>query len=191
MNEDIIAQKNALRMQIKAINKALPESDRMLQMQAIHRHLTCYKPFVKSKVAVFYWPIKNEVSTIELIEHYYSTKLILLPVIEGDTLVMRPYRGKEYMAIDNIFGIPEPIGDDFCDLDRIDFIVVPGLAFDLQGNRLGRGKGYYDRLLQNLQHACKIGVGYEHQLVDCIPTEIHDIRLNGICIPEGIFNIQD
>lgn len=73
-------------------------------------------------------------------------KQILLPVVTGDDLELRVYTGPGDLAT-GAYGIEEPTGALFTDYDAIDFIVVPGVAFDRNGNRLGRGKGYYDRLL--------------------------------------------
>lgn len=76
---------------------------------------------------------------------------------------------------------------DALQLDHARLIIVPGVAFDAFGNRLGRGKGYYDRLLSRLRShsldVVAIGVGYDHQLVDRVPTEPHDAFLDFVCTP--------
>ncbi len=81
------------------------------------------------------------------------------------------------------FGIREPI--ESCPeiaLNRLDFVLVPGIAFDLQGRRLGRGKGYYDRLLAEVRgKTC--GVAFDEQIVEQLPVEPHDIHVNCILTP--------
>jgi 5-formyltetrahydrofolate cyclo-ligase len=81
------------------------------------------------------------------------------------------------------FGIAEPTA--FCEafpLKRLDLVLAPGLAFDWHGHRLGRGKGFYDRLLSAVSgKTC--GVAYDQQMVDAVPIEPHDIRLNCIITP--------
>ena len=73
------------------------------------------------------------------------------------------------------FQIEEPTGDDTADIAEIELIIVPGIAYDRKGNRIGRGKGYYDRLLTATK-ATKIGVGYDFQFIDDeIPSEPHDV----------------
>ena len=81
------------------------------------------------------------------------------------------------------FGIREPI--ESCPelpLNRLDFVLVPGIAFDLQGRRLGRGKGYYDRLLAEVR-GTTCGVAFDEQIVEELPVEPHDIHVNCILTP--------
>ena len=76
----------------------------------------------------------------------------------------------------------EPQGKDFTELEKIDLAIIPGMAFDKEGNRLGRGKGYYDRLLQQLRDCTiyKIGICFDFQFLDHIPTEPHDIPVDEV-----------
>lgn len=81
------------------------------------------------------------------------------------------------------FGIREPKAN--CaeiSLNRLDLVLVPGVGFDLMGRRLGRGKGFYDRLLAQIS-GTKCGVGFDEQIVEAIPTESHDVHLNCILTP--------
>ena len=81
------------------------------------------------------------------------------------------------------FGIREPLGRcaRFA-LDRLELILVPGVAFDLRGGRLGRGKGYYDQLLVGL-HGTRCGVAFDEQIVAEVPMDAHDARMNCILTP--------
>jgi len=81
------------------------------------------------------------------------------------------------------FGITEPRGS--CPLispNRLDFAIVPGVAFTLEGRRIGRGKGHYDRLLASVG-GVKCGVAYDEQIVEAIPSEPHDVRMDWIVTP--------
>ena len=78
------------------------------------------------------------------------------------------------------FGIMEPVGQLVTDYDHIDLAVVPGMAFDACGHRLGRGKGYYDRLLPRLSHCYKIGICFDFQKVPSVPTEPTDIAMDEV-----------
>ena len=78
------------------------------------------------------------------------------------------------------FGILEPTGKLFTDYEKIDVVVVPGMAFDKEGHRLGRGKGYYDRFLAKIRNTYKIGLCFPWQLVDNVPTDEHDILMDEI-----------
>lgn len=82
------------------------------------------------------------------------------------------------------FNVPEPrTGCPAVALNQLDLILVPGVAFDLTGRRLGRGKGFYDRLLSQVHGVC-CGVLFEEQLVPQIPVEPHDVRLNCLVTPQ-------
>ncbi|MBQ7572207.1 MAG: 5-formyltetrahydrofolate cyclo-ligase [Bacteroidaceae bacterium] len=108
-------------------------------------------------------------------------KQLLLPVVVGDDLVLRPYRGDASLQ-EGAFHILEPVGDDF-PLERyadIGLVLVPGVAFDREGHRLGRGRGYYDRLLPRLPHAYRLGVCYPFQLLESVPHEPHDVAVEQV-----------
>ena len=76
------------------------------------------------------------------------------------------------------YGILEPTGNIFPSLENIDLVIVPGMAFNRQGDRLGRGKGYYDKILKEASAAWKIGVCFDFQLVEELPVEAHDVRMD-------------
>ena len=78
------------------------------------------------------------------------------------------------------YGIMEPEGPAFTAYDDIDLIIIPGVAFDVKHNRLGRGKGYYDRFLPLIPDTYKIGVCFPFQMTTSIPAEEHDIRMDEI-----------
>ena len=77
----------------------------------------------------------------------------------------------------------EPDGATYRDYAKVDLVLVPGVAFDLEGYRLGHGKAYYDRLLPRLIHARKVGVGFGFQLVESVPVEPHDEVLDAVVVP--------
>lgn len=95
--------------------------------------------------------------------------------------MLRLFTSEEEMKT-GAFGISEPTGLTFDKLDEIDLIIVPGMAFDKEGHRLGRGKGFYDRFLSqpNIMSTYKIGICLPHQLLEAIPTEAHDITMNEV-----------
>lgn len=85
-------------------------------------------------------------------------------------------------------GIKEPSGDcEEAPRKSIDFVIIPGRAFDKKGNRIGRGKGHYDRFLLTVPRAIKIGVCFHNQLFGSVPTEEHDIQLDYIVTNKGIY----
>ena len=107
-------------------------------------------------------------------------KTVLLPRVISDTeMEVRRYTGKEDLR-KGAFGIMEPTGTLFTDYERIDVAIVPGVAFDRDGHRLGRGKGYYDRFLSKVPLVYKIGVCFPSRLMDKVPADEYDILMDEI-----------
>ena len=102
--------------------------------------------FIASDTVLLYHSLGDEVQTHAFVEKWSASKKVLLPVVQGDILVLRHYTGKKCLQI-GAFGIEEPGGEDFTGYDEIQLGIIPGMSFDRKGNRLGRGKGYYDKLL--------------------------------------------
>ncbi|MBP5381431.1 MAG: 5-formyltetrahydrofolate cyclo-ligase [Bacteroidaceae bacterium] len=117
-----------------------------------------------------------------LIEGLKKGKQLLLPVVVGDHLVLKFYTGAASMQ-KGAFGILEPVGAEILRsaYDEIDLALVPGMAFDDGGHRLGRGRGYYDRLLPLLSKTYKLGVCFPFQCVEKLPLEAHDISMDEVC----------
>lgn len=134
--------------------------------------------FKRAHTILLYYSLKDEVQTHDFIDKWSNRKTILLPVVVTDNIELRIYTGKEYLA-EGAFHINEPIGQAYTNYDTIDLAIVPGVAFDENGNRLGRGKGYYDRLLPHIE-ATKIGICFPFQLLKRIPTEPFDKKMDKI-----------
>ena len=128
-----------------------------------------------------YWPLPDEVDIRPLIHWLVGQgKTVVLPKVTGDeTMELRRYSSQEDLA-EGAFHIMEPVGDAFTDYDDIDVVLVPGMAFDAAGHRLGRGKGYYDRFLAAHPHLYKIGICFPFQRVAEVPTEDYDVCMNEV-----------
>ena len=137
----------------------------------------------RAETILMYYSLPDEVNTHAYIDQLLTEgKKILLPeVIDGENMVIREYTGKHDLK-EGAFHIMEPIGSLFPEerYQELDLAIIPGMAFDQQGNRLGRGKGYYDRFLQKIPQVYKIGICFPFQLVDEIPTEETDIKMDAI-----------
>ena len=102
----------------------------------------------------------------------------MLPAVVSDTeMELRCYESKDDLQ-GGFFDIMEPVGRLFTDYPSIDVAVVPGMSFDLQNNRLGRGKGYYDRFLPLIPQAYKIGVCFDFPKVEKVPVDQYDIPVD-------------
>lgn len=129
---------------------------------------------------LLYHSLPDEIDTHELIGILHSLgKTILLPTVVRDELELHQYIDETALSVSSTFGIHESIGPLFTDYSKIDLAVIPGIAFTSTGNRLGRGKGYYDRLLPKLQCPL-IGIAFPFQMVEWLPCEEHDIRVTEV-----------
>ena len=135
--------------------------------------------FRQASCVALYHAIPGEVQTAGFIEKWFDKKSLFLPLVINDHLRLLPYKGNEHLT-PGVFGILEPTDIEATSPQSdIDLIIVPGVAFDRQLNRMGRGKGYYDRLLSTLQ-APKIGICFDFQLQDSVPVEPFDKRMDMI-----------
>lgn len=182
-------EKQILRKEIRRKKQSCPKEQLEAWSQAVCHLLEQTEAFQKARTVLLYYALPDEVDTASLIRKYAHSKQILLPVVCGDDLVVRRYQNENTLSAENPFGIPEPEGEDMnLNEIKIDLIVVPGMAFTADGCRLGRGKGYYDRLLSRpaLKEVPRMGICFPFQLLPELPVEAHDIRMHRVVtLPEG------
>lgn len=125
--------------------------------------------------------LPDEVPTQQLTDELVAQgKTVLLPKVVSDTdMELRLYTGRSDLR-EGAFGIMEPVGEEFSHYEQIDIGIIPGMAFDAAGHRLGRGKGYYDRFLSRVPCFYKIGLCFSWQLLDHVPSEEHDIIMDEV-----------
>lgn len=145
--------------------------------------------FQAAQTVLIYYPTRNEIDVLSLIKKYKRTKTFLFPVVKGRSMDACPYEGNEKMHRGK-YNIPEPTTAPYA--GKIDLTIVPGLAFDAKGNRLGRGGGYYDRFISATKsQSLLVGVGYDFQMVDSVPTNLFDKHMNYVVSPaKGIIKIK-
>ena len=171
------AKKKQLRKLVKVRIKALSAAEKENRATALLRAIWNYPLFASAQHVMLFWPLPDEINTIPLIEHAHAVgKNVFLPVVVGDDLVVKPYNPTTMQP--GAFGILEPQGNPVSPA-LLDVIIVPGVAFDASCNRMGRGKGFYDRLLANIS-VPTIGVCYAEQYYLNIPTEQHDVPLHHV-----------
>ena len=172
---------------MRELKRAVPPEEKLLRSEAIMHQVEQLPEFREARVVLLYWSMADEVQTHSFVERWYREKTLLLPCVQGDDLLLRQYTGPDCMVSGEQFGIGEPAGRDrmgaagsdvWSNLMAVELIVVPGVAFDSMGNRMGRGRGFYDRLLKSTKQAVKIGVAYGFQLLEEIPVEPHDVKMN-------------
>lgn len=177
-------EKKELRKYIRSLKKKIPEEEYARQDHIINQKLAVTEEFVNAQNVLLYWSMDDEVSTHDFILKYYQKKNIYLPVIKGDDLDIVLFSGKSCLVEGPKYGIPEPSGDKLNDEKLIDLVVVPGVAFDMEGNRMGRGAGYYDRILKRVQQAARVALAYSFQMIEKVPVEPHDIKMDRVIYPK-------
>lgn len=179
-------KKSELRRLIKLKKQTLTDAYYKEKSSIIFKNVDTLQVVKESKYVMSYWSLPDEVNTHEWNqEKVKEGKLILLPCIVGDSMILRFFEGVNKMVQVPPFNILEPLGEIFMDYDKIDIIIVPGIAFDRSFNRLGRGKGFYDRFLKNIK-TIKIGICFDFQLFDSIPADRNDITMDYIITEKEI-----
>lgn len=170
--------KKELRRQIRAAKALVTFDEKLERSQTVMKQVERLPQFAEADTILLYWSMDDEVQTHDFVNNWYTEKTVLLPCVDGDDLKLRQYTGAECLRAGEQFGISEPVGPEFTELDRVQMIVVPGVAFDRQCNRMGRGRGFYDRLLKSTPNAFKVGVAFDFQLVDEVPVETFDVKMD-------------
>ena len=136
---------------------------------------------------LMYHSLPDEVDTHSALDQLLAMgKKVFLPKVVSDTeMTIHEYTGQDSLKPSEPYGILEPITPELSILNsQLSIVVVPGMAFDKQGHRLGRGKGYYDRFLSRVPNIYKLGVCFPFQMVESVPSEETDILMDEIIAPQ-------
>lgn len=163
--------KKSLRQEIRLRKKSRSREEMDVESRLIMQKLAEHPLFRRAKTVMLYASLPDEVQTLSFIEEWKRIKRIVLPTVVGDDIVPVEMTADGGMR-EGDFHILEPVSKPY--EGHFDLIVVPGMAFDAEGNRLGRGKGYYDRFLAKHPDVPTIGICYGFQMVEKIPSEPHD-----------------
>ncbi len=179
-------EKAKIRRRILTLLKKQEESERITKSRSIEKKLFSLPEFIQAKCAMFYVSFDGEVETITMIKHAQQMgKEVAVPVIHTskdvgeEKLIASLLKNVDNQLSPGPYGSLQPNEADVLEvaLEEINLVVVPGVAFDKEGNRLGRGKGYYDRFLKDLavEGIPSVGIAFDFQVVDSIPTLSHDL----------------
>lgn len=187
--------KRELRKEVLNIRKGLLEEEVIQKSKLITEKLMSFDGFDKSRCIMAYMDFKNEVMTKFLIDHCLNLgKTVALPLIDSidGTKKIYSYELKDRQRDVKLgtYGILEPV-KQFCariDPENIDMVIVPGVAFDIKGGRIGYGAGFYDIFLREVRDDCiKAGIAFELQVFSCIPKEDHDISMDAVFTESKIY----
>jgi len=170
-------EKKQIRFEMRHLKDELTEDQKEKEANAVFRKIELMPEFQAANTILIYWSTTDELPTQSFIKKWCSEKLIILPSINGQKLFLKRF-SPEVPMIQRALGIWEP---DLTEVfsGKVDLVIVPGVAFDTKKNRLGRGKGYYDRFFRR-NKTLKIGVGFEFQLLSSVPINRMDIRMDRI-----------
>ena len=183
--------KKNLRTNSLQIRKALPAEEREKKSRKIGKKLEELDLFKNADHVLFYYTHGSEVDTVPLINKWANKKQIYLPKLKSaNEFIALPFH--DFDALEkSIYGIPEPIehkGEKKYE-KKLDLIIVPGAAFDRNCNRLGMGKGFYDRYLSQLANIPKIALAFEEQMLDEVPKDSYDVPIDMIITDQNIYSI--
>jgi 5-formyltetrahydrofolate cyclo-ligase len=180
-DEDSISlEKSMIRHKIRAQKKELTDDQKIESARKIFEKIEHMPDFINAKTILMYWSTSREVPTHDFIDKWSKEKKILLPVVVGRMMVLKPFTSRENLTRSEL-GIWEPQAQETY-LEEIDLAIIPGSAFDRKKRRLGRGRGYYDQYLKQ-KKIKKWGIAYDFQVVDTVPATEHDIKMNKIITP--------
>lgn len=173
--------KKQLRTQLKREKNLLSSAQKKREAKQVFETIEALPEFQEAQHVLCYWSLPDELETAGFIDKWYKKKHIYLPRVSGDWVEVVRYEGLEMMQ-KGAFGIPEPRGSVITDPSLIDLVIVPGMAFSVAGDRMGRGGGYYDRFLPELKKAYRIGVCYQCQIINELPVEMHDVSMDKVIV---------
>lgn len=187
--------KSILRQELLIKRRSLTNSEVCTASKKITKIISCWPLYKDANVIMSYLSMPEEPQTDELIINAIQLeKIICVPRL-------LPRYG--YMEAVRLFSLndavrcgklglrqPDTSKSETISPESIDLVLVPGMAFDLQGNRLGMGAGYYDRFLPSAQNAIFAGIAWDFQIVSSVPNEDHDIALDFLVTESGVFNCK-
>lgn len=184
----ISAAKDQTRLEVKAAKKTLTDPFKIQQAKIVFNKIEQTPEFKQAKTILMYWSLPDELPTHRWVKKWSHSKKILLPAIRNNQLAVGRFF-TEVQLVKGVFNVMEPRPEAIenanpssdC-VEQIDLAVIPGTAFDKQKNRLGRGRAYYDKFLQN-KNMLKWAVGFDIQLYDTIPATTKDVKMDRIITP--------
>jgi 5-formyltetrahydrofolate cyclo-ligase len=184
--------KKRIRSKLLKKRDSIPEDQKISKEAAIEKRLFDLDVFTQAMSLLMYVSFRSEVDTTRYLQDVIKLgKRLLLPVVDTRHKALKLYELKDVSELTpGYMGIPEPLVRESrrATLKDVDLVIIPGTGFDMHGNRLGYGGGYYDRLLgyesrqlaQIDLHIMTIALAFEEQIGEKIPAEPHDIKVDMI-----------
>jgi 5-formyltetrahydrofolate cyclo-ligase len=183
--------KSDLRLTARRARAALAPEARRRQSEAIVHRLEGLAAALAPTVIAGYHPLAEEADPRGFLEVAASRgRVVALPRVEDGSLVLRRWRPGDALEPGRFPVLePRPDAPAIAPAD-VDLCLVPGLAFDHRGHRLGYGHGYYDRFLRSVPRAARVGIAFDLQVWDEVPTEVHDVAMGWLVTPDRTYRID-
>ena len=183
---DPATAKADLRRRLLKARQAIPPQQWRQKSDRICAHLQTWPTFQNARCILAYWSFRNEPDLSPLMDHrrYWG-----LPRCSGKNLFWHQWQGAQFLQT-GLYGITEPVAHaPEISPDRVDLILVPAVACDVTGYRLGYGGGYYDRMLTKPQWRQKptVAIVFEYARLPKVPRDIWERPMQGICTESGLF----
>ena len=177
--------KQEIRRLMRQLKSALCDEQKKGLSQEVFAKIEDCEAFKSARNVMLYHSLPDELPTHNVVVRWALCKNVYLPRCNGDELDVVKFEPQSMQS--GSFSIIEPQGEPV-DKNLMDLIIVPAVAFDDKGGRVGRGKGYYDKLLPLLPHSYNIGICYRFQAREEIPCEPFDRRMEEVWTEEGKWN---
>lgn len=182
--------KKSLREIVLEKRNSLTKNDIREKSKKIKDALLNLDEFKKSKIVMFYVSFNNEVYTHDMVKESLRRKTVIVPKLSDNEIEPSIIIDFDQLIPSGKFGILEPIEATKITPKNIQLILVPGIAFDRKGHRIGYGFGYYDKFLRKVPKALKIGLAFDFQVVEQIPKEWHDMAVDVVVTDNGIIKVK-
>ena len=178
MTEEALQLKKNLRRDMKARRNALTDEEKSHAAANCLSKLKELSEFINADWIYAYIACRNELETADIIKWCLShEKHVAVPKVHGEIMYFYEITSLSD-CVPGAFGILEPVGEEKDKVKAPGFMLVPGLAFDKKGNRLGYGGGFYDKYLASHEGMITAALGYDFQIVERVPSEAHDRRMD-------------
>lgn len=187
-------EKSTIRKKMLEKRISLDEEFLKISQKSFLKHLKEFPLYQSSKTIMLYMDYRKEASTNDILNFSLKCKKKIILPVTNDNLRIVPYEltAEEGSLLTSKLGIrePNPLVCPRANPKEIDMVVIPGVAFDYKGNRIGFGKGCYDYFLPTLRSdAVKVGLCYEFQRLENIPSEVTDIPMDFLLTEQRIYKI--
>ena len=194
MSEQLLLDKKKTRQRVLQQRRAFSATEKTPAEQRMLKFLQSWEIFRQAKTIHIFISKTDEPDTSPIIESAWeSGKTVAVPCVIPESFELFHSQLKSFEDLSSgALGVlePSPEGRIAMNPESFDLVIIPGVAFDRQGGRLGYGKGYYDRFLEQTA-AFRLALAFNFQVLEKVPTEKHDVPMNGILTESGIIEVNN